>query len=306
MTPPLVEFASADPLLLGFIAGLLLIATVAGFAAGVACAPALREWAIRRATRHVQRLFRIAEQELNQAGRLCELLAGAATSPLETSGWERLDRARQRLATAWNDLSAKQVAAPAPQEETRANCATPFSMDWSIDPKATGSLLPDREAFETNLKAMLKSAQTHSYPCGLLLVRIDKCDQLAVRYGPSAVVSLQDKLAAVVAQSARDVDLVCRLKDDLYGVLLPAVSPLQGARHAEAIRSSVREHQFRLDDEGPAVLLTASFGYTACLPVDQPGLVIDRAREALDKSQTLGRNQLHVHDASSRVLTCMN
>ena len=72
---------------------------------------------------------------------------------------------------------------------------------------------------------------------------------------------------------------------------------------AETVRAAVREHSFHIDASGPEVLLTASFGYAVCLPDEPPTLVLDRAGDALQKSQSVGRNQLHVHDATNRVLS---
>jgi GGDEF domain-containing protein len=87
-----------------------------------------------------------------------------------------------------------------------------------------------------------------------------------------------------------------------FAVLLPSVAPLAGARVAEALRSAVRQHRFRANETGPEIVVTASFGYAACLPGDPPSLVLDRAGAALAKSQACGRNQLHAHDGLHQAL----
>lgn len=303
MLPAFVSAESLDWMVWSGLAGLLLVATIAGFWAGVMCAPALQELAVQRATKHVERLYEMTAKELERAGRLCQLLGSCATAPLGDLQWKRLDDSRHQLADAWKTLSDRQATHGPPTDAACVTGPTTFAVDWQRTPVEPATHLPDRTAFDANLTRMLAVAADHCAPCGVLLVRIDKSDQLAARYGQPAVASLQSKAASVVIKSTRDEDLVCRLGNDLFGILMPAVSPIAGARIAETIRAAVRGHSFQLEEAGPAVLVTASFGYSACLPHDPATLVMDRAGEALNRSQSTGRNQLHVHDATSRALS---
>ena len=82
-------------------------------------------------------------------------------------------------------------------------------------------------------------------------------------------------------------------------VLMPAVDPQTGGELAGTIRDRVRGYQFRVDETGQEVLVTASFGYTRLFPADTAELALNRAGSALAKSLGRGRNQLHVHDGSS-------
>lgn len=292
-----------DGVALVVLAGLLLLATVGGFWAGVWCAPLLQERALRRAFGNVRKLLELTTTEFERCGRMCQQLSTAAKEPLESGLWQRLERARQQVADAWRSLSEQQTAfSTRPIGDTCVTGPTPFEMNWVREPVDAQTQLPDRSAFDANLQQLLASSSQNCHPSGVLLVRIDKADQLSVRYGPSAAYTLQSKLAEVVTHSVREGDLVCRLGSDLFGILLPAVTPLAGLRVAETTRAAVREHTFRLDDADRAILLTASFGYAACLPGDAASLVYDRAAEALDKSQQAGRNQLHLHDGSQRVV----
>lgn len=292
-----------DGVALAVLAGLLLLATIAGFCAGVWCAPILQERAFRRALGSVRKLLELTTTEFERCGRLCHHLNTAAKEPLDSGLWQRLEQARQQVAEAWRSLSERQTALSSrPLAETCVTGPTPFEMTWVREPVDGQTQLPDRTAFDANLQQLLTASQQNCHPSGLLLVRIDKADQLAVRYGPTAAQTLQGKLADVVTRSVREGDLVCRLGTDLLGILMPAVAPLMGLRVAEGIRAAVRDHSFRLDDADRAVLVTASFGYAACLPGDSAGLVYDRAAEALDKSQQAGRNQLHLHDGSQRIV----
>ena len=103
----------------------------------------------------------------------------------------------------------------------------------------------------------------------------------------------------VVLRAARDADSVCHYNGSTFGVLMPNVDDSTGRKLAEAIRQTVRQYHFRLDESGPEVLVTASFGYTTCLPDDNHDLALNRAGNALAKSERRGRNQLHVHDGNT-------
>lgn len=294
--------ADAETLLWVGAAALLLCAVIAGFWAGVLCAPYLQELALRRAAKQIQRLAQIVTGELERAVRISRLLDRSASTPLDQTRWQQLDALRSQFNDVWSRLSERQQkssSAPA----TRPSETAVGELVWERTPVDPLTSLPDRTAFDQNLKQMLATAAAASQAAGVLLVRVDKAEQLMLRYGPTAATHLQSNMATLVAQSVRDTDLVCRLGADLFAVLLPDVSPLDGARFAETIRAAVRDHRFYLEDDGPAVLLTASFGYAVCLPTDPPSLILDRAGEALDKSQATGRNQLHVHDGVQRVLS---
>ncbi len=285
------------------LAGLILVATIAGFCAGVWFAPWLQERAARRSARRVQRLTALVLGELERAARMGQFLGASTTSPLEPGHWQRLEQVRQQFGDLWQQLASRQstpVSVAATVIEPRPVKAV---LEWNRTPIEPLTHLPDKAAFDANLKQMLQTATVLGQTCGLMLIRMDKADQLIMRYGPTAAAALQERVADVIVQSARDSDLVCRVSADLFGVLMPGVSPLEGVRIAETFRAAVRDHSFRFEDDGPAVLVTASFGYAACLPTDPPNLVVDRAAEALDKSQSTGRNQLHLHDGTNRVLS---
>ena len=67
-------------------------------------------------------------------------------------------------------------------------------------------------------------------------------------------------------------------------------------RLAQTICDTVRHYHFRLEESGPEVLVTASFGLTQCRPGDNADLILNRVENALAKSQRRGRNQLHLHN----------
>lgn len=301
MTPTVFAVVVAPEWLWVGAAAVLFSAIVAGFVAGVICAPALQDWMLHRAARSIQRLYNATLAQMERSERLCRQLGEASGEAISPPQWSRLDDLAQRFQEAWK--SAVERHAP-PKDAASAAEAAPsgFTMEWKRTTVDAVTQLPDRASLDENLAALLSSSTAASHPSGLLLVALDKGDQLRRRFGSEVAHVLEAKLATVLIKAARDLDLVCRVGPDTFAVLLPSVSPLAGARVAEALRSAVRQHRFRASETGPEVVVTASFGYTACLPGDPPTLVLDRAGAALAKSQTCGRNQLHVHDAYHQTL----
>lgn len=282
--------------------GLVVTAAVVGFVAGLMCAPWLQELALRRAARRVQSLHALMVTELARVERMCRMFNTAAGGQLSPAAWERLEQAKHQFQDAWQ-ITAERLAPRDDELAAPRPAAKPFRVEWVRDTTAEAAHAVNRPGFDQNLGLLLEETTTHAQPSGLLLVRVDKCDQLQRRFGNAVVERLQQRLGDIVQRAARPDDFVCRVSADLFAVLMPAVSPMSGARVAEAVRNAVRQHPFRPDESGPEVVVTASFGYGVCLPGEPGSLPMDRANEALSKSQSLGRNQLHVHDAAHRTLS---
>ena len=161
--------------------------------------------------------------------------------------------------------------------------------------------LPDRAAFDANLALMLEAGSKTEQQSGLLLVRIDRMDQLKSRFGIAGADAFVKELATVISQSVREQDLACRVAPDSFAVLIPSVDAESGRKLSQAIRSAVRVHNFRMHDGGPEVLVTASFGFTACPAHDSAEAALNRCGDALSQSTRKGRNQLHVHEGEAVV-----
>ncbi len=277
-------------------------AALGGFVAGVLCGPWLQEWAVRRASSQIQRMFELVVTEVERAEKLCAQLAEAPGS-LSPVQWNRFDRLQQGFRETFGRI-AQSCGADAAPRDAEAPPATPttFTIDWQKSSLEPQSGLPDLKSFEQNLATMLVQNKECGLESGLLLIRMDKVDSLRRRLGRPSVEKLLARLVSVVVRTARDEDLVCRINDDTLALLCPAMAPLTGMKIAEKIRETVRNYHFRVDDNGPEVLVTASFGYANCGPGDSADLVRDRAGDGLARSQSLGRNQLHIHDGQHRAL----
>ena len=280
-------------------AAALLFTACLGFAAGMWYARMASTWALERAGREITRLFQVVLANLDSAQRACGVLEKFPNLALTPDQTDQLDRRRTtlldtvtRIVDSRRAIAELAASRPAPRPED-------FKLSFARTPEDLTTKLPDRAAFDANLAAMIAAGTESAIDCGLLLVKIDKFDHLRTRFGKTGAEPFLQKMAGVLCRSIREEDLVCRFGEETFAVLVPAIGHEAGRLLADGIRNAVRNYHFRKDESGPEVLVTASFGYTAIPPRDDAELALNRAADALDKSQRRGRNQLHVHDGAA-------
>ena len=162
-----------------------------------------------------------------------------------------------------------------------------LAIKWLRSPEDTTTCVPDRSAFDSNLVMLLELGTQTQLKSSLLLIKID---QLETRFGAGSSGRFLQKMAKVVCLAIRNKELVCRFSADTFGVRMPGVDDELGRRLVLAVRNTIRDHHFRLDESGPEVLVTASFGYTTCQPYDNVDLTLNRAGDVLAKSQPIARS----------------
>jgi diguanylate cyclase (GGDEF)-like protein len=283
--------------------GILFVAAASGFCAGYYCARLNDRRAYERARAGVAQLFQTMLQTLDTARELCGLLEKIPEKFLKPEQTAQLEKRRGGLLEGLTRIISRHAppATSASAEQSPPPTAQEFAIDWLMHPVDPATDLPDRAAFEANLAALLAATRNANCESSLLLVRVDKLPGLVSRFGRPSTEKLIRRLAGVVCRAVRDEDLVCRCNGETLGILFPKLD-LEGAtRLGRAVRDSVRNQHFRVDETGPDVLLTASFGCTPCRPAENVELILNRAFDALSKSQRVGRNQLHVHDGAALV-----
>jgi diguanylate cyclase (GGDEF)-like protein len=283
----------------------ILLAAAIGFVAGLSYAKFHERRVLHRTRSNFSELFNSVLRALETARGACYILEHFSGSFLTAEQLERLDQGRRNLM----DQVTRIIDRQRPPAESGAEAGPPSrpelpQIKWLVTPEDRTSGLPDRTAFESNLEMLLEWARRTQHTSGLLLVKVDKFDGLKERYGLVDAAKLLKRFALVLCRSTRDTDLVCQSSVDTFGILLPATEAAAGEKLAAAMRDVIRGYHFRSDDGGPEVLVTASLGYTVCGPDDNMDFALNRAAEALSRSQRLGRNQLHVHDGQS-LLHCL-
>lgn len=281
----------------------LFITAALGFATGVFVTKMSARWALRRASKSLTKLFDSVGQSIDHAQQACSLLDKFPGLALSAKQIEGLDSKRGRLLDTLARIVEKTQKATVEHVERKVDGSKKPKTDepianWVREPVDAGVGVPERSAFDANLAMMLEFATEADVEHGLLLIKVDKFEQHLARFGADGARKFLKRMATVLVRAIRDDDVVCRYSPDTFGVLIPNVNEETGKRIALAIRDSVKNHHFRLEESGPEVLVTASFGYARCRPHDNFDLALNRAGNALAGSKRKGRNQLHVHDGN--------
>lgn len=302
------EFAgSGSTLFWVWAVATLVLAAGLGFVAGVSYSGRASDRGLRKAAKTLSSLYTLVLDALENSQKIVALLEGFPKLALTVEQVDRLESKRTsllelvgRIIGTQRESSARQIDAKQTEDKLKAR-PKPFKMPWKRDSLDSHTGLPDRAAFDANLSLMLDAGTRAEQPSGLLLVRIDRMDQLKSRFGIAGSDAFMKELAALLAQCVRGQDLTCRLATDTFAVLIPSVDAESGRKLSQAVRNSVRVHNFRIHDGGPEVLVTASFGFTGCPPHDNAEAALGRSGDALAQSTRRGRNQLHVYEGAALV-----
>jgi diguanylate cyclase (GGDEF)-like protein len=287
----------------------LLSATTLGFLAGVVYANRATSRGLRKASLSLSSLYALVLDSLENSRKIVSLLENFPRTALTKDQVDQLDSKRGSLLDAVARVISTHREShskpPEPQPASRPK-KKPFKMAWQCSSVDGLTNVPDRAAFDANLALMLEATTRADQSSGLLLVRIDRMDQLKSRFGIAGADAFVKELVALLSQSSREQDLVCRMSHDSFAILFPSVDSESGRKLAQAVRNVVRVHNFRTYEGGPEVLVTASFGFTICPAHDSVESAIGRVGDALAQSMRKGRNQLHVYEGEAVVHCAAN
>jgi diguanylate cyclase (GGDEF)-like protein len=290
----------------------LFMAAALGFVAGYLSARMRDRASHHKARSCLIRLFDAASRSIESAQELCGLLEKASEPVFHPEEAEQLARRGQGLFESISRILTRHRPSVPADHASEAQVSTKSSdlrstiltkLQWKVDQVHPVSGLPDLETFKANLDMLVERGAQTQRASGLLVVQIDRLSNLRTRFGTAGADTLLRKMAFISCRSVRDEDLVCQTSVDQIAVLIPEVDAEAGAKLARTVRDAIRQHHFRIEEQGMEILVTASLGYAACQPEDHADTLMDRAIDALRLSQRLGRNQLHVHNGDA-VLHC--
>lgn len=278
----------------------LMISAVVGFTAGIAYARYHDRHIAQQARKSLQKLFGVVTNSLDQARDVCGFL-GELPGIVNKDQAETLESKKQGILDQLDRVlnRYRESTAPPPPEAPPPCGSEKSSQQWQRTPEDRISMLPGSEAFEQNVQTLLNWSREFKRPGAMLLVRIDKFDSLRERYGVAGSQALVKRLSSVLCRSIRENDLVCHVSLHTFGVILQDLSVETGEKMATLIRNAIANSRFRIDENGPEVLVTASLGFTPLQETDTVDLALSRAQGALQRSERVGRNQLHIHDGAA-------
>lgn len=160
-----------------------------------------------------------------------------------------------------------------------------------------------RGTFLDRLETEVRAAAAGGRPVALILADVDRLRKVEDLRGPAAAAGVLRKLAGILRATVREEDVVARLEDDDFALLLPGLGRGSARQTAARLRSTVE--RFRFESEGaddPGIAVTLSLG-AASYPTDadNDADLLDRAREALEEARSLGRNRVWCYTRRPRV-----
>lgn len=149
-----------------------------------------------------------------------------------------------------------------------------------------------RTHFMRCLADEIKRQARYKEPFCLLLLDLDHFQAIRDTFGADVGDGCLQEIARIVRQELRHSDVLGRLDDEEFGVLLVNTPMNWGLDVGERIRRRVAYMPFVVP--GRTLHLTVSGGLTDFRPSDSPRDMIERARKALLKSQNSGHDRVSV------------
>jgi diguanylate cyclase (GGDEF)-like protein len=163
--------------------------------------------------------------------------------------------------------------------------------------------LATRSSFLERLGVEMREAATSGRPLALVVADVDHLRKVADTRGRGAVETVLRKLAGVLRATVREDQLVARLGDDDFAVILSGMGRGSARQVAARLRSTIERFRFASTwDGGSSFSVTLSLG-AASYPTDADNEtdLLTRATEALDEARSLGRNRVWCYMRRPRV-----
>jgi diguanylate cyclase (GGDEF)-like protein len=163
--------------------------------------------------------------------------------------------------------------------------------------------LATRESFLERLAVELRAAAAGGRPLALVVADVDHLRKVADTRGREAAALVLRKLAGILRATVREDDLVARLADDDFAVILSGLGRGSARQVAARLRSTIERFRFTSTWDGDSSFsVTLSLG-AASYPTDADNEadLLTRATEALDEARSLGRNRVWCYMRRPRV-----
>lgn len=159
----------------------------------------------------------------------------------------------------------------------------------------------NRRVFDEHLARLWQQAIRDGRRLAILLIDVDHFKAFNDRYGHQAGDTALRRVAqAVQAQVCRPLDMLARYGGEEFAVILYDSNPHSAQEIAERMRVAVSAMNIEHRGAKGARAVTVSVGVAAIEPSPSrdPRGVVQLADEALYTAKTLGRDRVHVADAS--------
>ncbi|HSC44321.1 MAG TPA: diguanylate cyclase [Candidatus Acidoferrum sp.] len=153
--------------------------------------------------------------------------------------------------------------------------------------RTTGALT--REYLETQLHEHVETFERHQIPFSVLVIQIDKLDELKSTHGSGAVAAVMKVAAHTLLDSLRSPDLLGRWNENEYLIVAAECGANEALRVAERLRRTANGADTQW--WGDHLKVTLSAGAAAIKPGENALAVVARAELALHKAAADGGNR---------------
>ncbi|MFM9964549.1 MAG: diguanylate cyclase [Planctomycetaceae bacterium] len=145
----------------------------------------------------------------------------------------------------------------------------------------------NRRSFFPQFETLWKTAERHRQPIACIMVDVDHFKSVNDTHGHATGDEVLRGVAAVLRNTARVGDLVCRFGGEEFCVLLPCTEIDEAKAAGERFRLAIAAAKF------PKLSITASIGVSArSLGASDPQEMLDQADKCLYVAKRNGRNQV--------------
>lgn len=120
--------------------------------------------------------------------------------------------------------------------------------------KDSATNLFNRPYFETRLAEEIKRSERYHFPLTLSVFRVETFSKLRQKFGPAAVENLLREMGQLITRDLRSSDLLARLSDDLFAMLLPHTSQEEARTVWKRHIGNIAQHPFIV--EGKNIFIT--------------------------------------------------
>jgi diguanylate cyclase (GGDEF)-like protein len=155
----------------------------------------------------------------------------------------------------------------------------------------TGTL--NKRSFQARGAIEVQKARRHQRPLSLLVIGSDQLPAIEATFGPDGGKTVLRALSSSFCDGTRISDLIARVDDEQFAILLPETDSQGAELLAERLRKKIGDLKVRIDDK--PVPCTISVGVAAA-EKDATFLwsTFKRADEALYEAKMRGRNRVYV------------
>jgi uncharacterized protein (TIGR02266 family) len=149
----------------------------------------------------------------------------------------------------------------------------------------------------------MRTASSTGRPLAVVVADVDRLRKVGDAHGRETATAVLRKLAGVLRAMVRDEDLVARLEEDDFAVILSGLGRGSARQVAARLRSNVERTRFTaIWDSDVTFGVTLSLG-AASYPTDADNEIdlLARAGEALHEARALGRNRVWCYTRRPRV-----